>query len=248
MTHPSDPTPPHPFQRWGLWATIGWSLCITFVFIISQTVVLLVVLFATLAQQPGADPITLAQQIETNGQILSFATLVSNPLCIGFIVLFIRWRKGFTVKRYLELHWPHWRSLVLWCVITLALIYGIDYLKALIDRPPSSFTTDIYHSAQSLPLLYLAIAVAAPLFEELFFRGFMFQGLRSSFLGNWGAVLLSSGLWAVIHMQYDIYDITGIFIFGIILALAQLRTRSLYIPIAMHALNNALALSQVAMS
>ncbi|NET09008.1 MAG: CPBP family intramembrane metalloprotease [Merismopedia sp. SIO2A8] len=248
MTYPSSPEPSSTFQRWGLWATVGWSLCIALVFIMSQTLVLLGVMWTTMAQNPGLDPVILAQRLETDGGVLSLATLLSNPLCVGLVALVIRWRQGFTVKRYLELHWPNWRSLFLWCGITLALIHGIDFLKAFIDRAPSSFTTDIYQSAQSLPLLYLAVAVAAPLFEEVFFRGFMFQGLRSSFFGDWGAVIVSSGLWAVIHLQYDVYDVTGIFIFGLVLALAQIRTRSLYIPIAMHALNNALALSQVALS
>jgi len=41
------------------------------------------------------------------------------------------------------------------------------------------------------------------LFEELFFRGFLFRGLSSSFMGPVGAVLVTSALWALIHTQYD---------------------------------------------
>ena len=44
-----------------------------------------------------------------------------------------------------------------------------------------------------------------PVFEELFFRGFLLEGFRRTFLGTTGAVVLTSLLWAVIHTQYDLY-------------------------------------------
>ena len=245
---PSAPQPQRP-QRWGLWATLGWSVCILGIFVISQTLVALGAIASATANNPEADPMQLAQEVVTSGWVLSLATLISTPLCMGLIALFIRCRRSLTIKRYLELQRPNWRSLLLWCVLTLGLIYGIDQVKAMIDRPLTpSFTTDIYNTAQFIPLLYLAVAVAAPLFEEFFFRGFIFQGLRHSCLGVWGAILISSALWAAIHQQYDQYDMAGIFVFGVVLAIAQIRTQSLYIPIAMHALNNFLALSQVALS
>ncbi|NEQ95660.1 MAG: CPBP family intramembrane metalloprotease [Cyanothece sp. SIO2G6] len=234
-------------SRWGLWATLGWSLGIIGLFIVSQTFVLVVIVTVVAMVHPELDPNQLTAQIANNGLVLSIATLVSTSVCMGAIAFLIERRRGAGLKRYLELHRPDWRSLLLWCFITIGLIYGLDYLKSLIDafvdRQPSSFTEDIYNTAQFIPLLYLAVAVAAPLFEEFFFRGFLFQGLYHSWVGTWGAVIVSSALWAVIHLQYDIYDIGSIFVFGVVLAIAQIRTRSLYVPIAMHALNNFIALA-----
>ncbi|MGK7887922.1 MAG: lysostaphin resistance A-like protein [Leptolyngbyaceae cyanobacterium] len=228
--------------RWGLWATLGWSLVIIGLFMVSQTYVVLVAVAVATMQRPEIDPTQFTVQVANSGFVLSVATLVSAPICMGAIALVIQGRPA-SIKRYLELHRPDWRSLFLWCFITVGLIYGLDYLKSFIDRIPSSFTADLYNTAEFVPLLYLAVAVAAPLFEEVFFRGFVFQGLYHSWVGIWGAVFVSSVLWAVIHMQYDVYDMGGIFIFGVALAIAQFRTHSLYIPIAMHALNNFIALS-----
>lgn len=246
---PLPPAPVQSFNRWGLWATLGWSFCIISLFVLSQTMVAVIVIGIAALGRPGVDPIVLAEEMANTGWVLSLATLVSTPICMGAIALFIRWKQGYTVKRYLELDWPQWRSLLVWCLLTLGLIYGMDYVRSLLDiASTSTFTTDMFVTAQFIPLLYLAVGVAAPLFEEVFFRGFMFQGLRQSKVGLWGAVLLPSLLWAVIHLQYDLYDVTSIFIFGVLMGIAQVRTRSLYVPIAMHALNNILALSQVALA
>lgn len=245
----SQPLPAQSFSRWGLWATLGWSLCIFSLFVLSQTLVAIIVITIAAAARPNVDPIILAEEMANTGWVLSLATLVSTPICMGAIALFIRWKQGYTIKRYLELDWPKWRPFFVWCFLTLGLIYGMDYVRSLLDiSSTSTFTTDMYTTARFIPLLYLAVGVAAPLFEEVFFRGFMFQGLRHSRLGRWGAVLLPSLLWAVIHLQYDVYDVTSIFIFGVLMGIAQVKTRSLYVPIAMHALNNILALSQAAVA
>jgi len=80
--------------------------------------------------------------------------------------------------------------------------------------------------------------VAAPLGEETLFRGFFFQGLLRSRLGAPGAIALSSLFWALIHVQYDAYGIATIFVTGLFLGYARLKTQSLYVPIFLHSLNN----------
>ena len=203
-------------------------------------------------QNRGANMEVLAQNLVSNGLVLAIATLTSAPVCIGIIFLFIRLRRGVSVGNYLQLGTINRRTiiqLVGWNLATVGFIYTIDFLKSLVPRSnPSTFTIDIYETARFLPLLYLAIVIAAPLFEEIFFRGFVFQGFLNSKLGVIGTVLVTSAIWAVIHSQYDYYDMAGIFLFGIFLAAAQLHTRCLYVAIAMHALNNFLALISVSSS
>lgn len=47
--------------------------------------------------------------------------------------------------------------------------------------PP--FMEEVYNTTEAMWLLWLAIVVAAPIFEEVFFRGFLLSGLNKSFLG-----------------------------------------------------------------
>jgi membrane protease YdiL (CAAX protease family) len=237
-------------KPWGFWSTAGLSFCVWAAFVVAQTVVVVIALIIEGQMNSGADAETLAANIASNGLVLAIATIVSAPVCIGVIGFFIKLRSGWTIANYLQLGSVSKRlikPLVVWNLATVAFVYAIDYVKTLFPRYEiSTFTADIYESAQFLPLLYIAIVIAAPLFEEIFFRGFMFQGFAHSFIGPIGTVFLTSAIWAVIHSQYDVYDVTGIFLFGILLAIAQLCTKSLYVPISMHALNNLLAILTVA--
>lgn len=88
------------------------------------------------------------------------------------------------------------------------------------------------------PLL-LGGALVAPVVEEIFFRGFVFAGLRPRY-GWRGAAALSSGLFSVIHFTPT--AILPIFILGYLFAYLYQRSRSLWPAILMHASTNALAL------
>ena len=57
-------------------------------------------------------------------------------------------------------------------------------------------------------------------------------------MGTHGAVLLTSALWAVIHIQYEVVYLIDIFVIGVVFAYARLRTNSLFIPMIMHSLIN----------
>lgn len=84
------------------------------------------------------------------------------------------------------------------------------------------------------------VALLPPLIEELLFRGTLFRSLRLR-LGPSKAALLCSALFGIAHS-----DRMGIFILALACALVYTRTRSLWAPIALHALNNGgwLALSK----
>ena len=91
---------------------------------------------------------------------------------------------------------------------------------------------------QTLPIWIsqlLVAVVVAPVVEEVLFRGILMQrwALR------WGTrtgVVVSSAVFAVGHVE-----LLGHFVFGVVLCLMYIRTRSLLLPIATHALNNLLA-------
>ncbi len=94
-------------------------------------------------------------------------------------------------------------------------------------------------------LLVLILVVAAPLFEELFFRGLLLQGLQKSF-GNGVAVVVSGTLFGLAHFQDTLVANlismgTGVFV-GLLLGWLFVRYENLAIPIATHATLNVGAL------
>lgn len=89
---------------------------------------------------------------------------------------------------------------------------------------------------------FFLIVIAAPVAEEIFFRGFMFAGIRSH--GSFAvAALVSSGIWGLFHYTgSDSWPVVlQLSVFGVILAAVYERTGSIRPTIALHALNNAIA-------
>lgn len=90
--------------------------------------------------------------------------------------------------------------------------------------------------------LFITFVLVAPVVEELVFRGYFFQVWRNSFLKLWGALLLTSAVFTLIHAgQYPLQVLVILFSFSLLLGWAREKTGSVYVPIAMHAANNLVA-------
>ena len=83
-----------------------------------------------------------------------------------------------------------------------------------------------------LPLL-LAVVVVAPVFEELLYRERLLDAIAATPLGTGGAVLLTSGLFALTHLTP--WQMLGSFLVGIALALIRQVSGSITACIGFHA-------------
>ncbi len=174
------------------------------------------------------------------------ATFASAPVAIGLAWLFARLRREMLVKDSLALKPVAGREMVRWCLALLVLVILSDGLTLLLGRAVvPEVMVDAYRTAYFPPLLWLGVIVCAPLSEEILFRGFLFKGILHSRLGGIGAVLLTSSIWAAIHAQYDLYGKATIFVIGLLLGVARLKTDSVYTGVVMHALMNLIATVQV---
>ena len=84
----------------------------------------------------------------------------------------------------------------------------------------------------------LTVTIAAPLGEELFFRGFAFPALAK----DWGlvaAMLVSGVFFSALHM--DAVGFLGLMEIGILLAALRWSTGSLWAAVLGHAVNNGIA-------
>ena len=104
-----------------------------------------------------------------------------------------------------------------------------------------------YQTAGFLPLFWIALVVAAPLFEEICpFGVSCSRACRYSWLGTTGAIVIAALVWAGIHMQYDAYQISTVFLGGLLLGAARWKTGSVYTTIIMHAFWNLIATVETA--
>ena len=101
----------------------------------------------------------------------------------------------------------------------------------------------------SLAVLGPIVVVAAPLGEELFFRGFLYQGLRRRF-AIWPAAILSGVFFGLVHLGGIAFllIVPSLTAVGIGLALVFDRRRSLLASMAAHAAFNVLGYVAIVLS
>ncbi len=119
-------------------------------------------------------------------------------------------------------------------------VAGLGYRPALQDVLSRLDTQGI-----GLILTLIATAVIAPIAEELFFRGFVYGGLRGR-IGTLGAMLVSTVFFTALHFTLD--QFIPIFALGLILAWLYERTGSLYPGMLLHSSNNAISLILLAIA
>jgi uncharacterized protein len=91
----------------------------------------------------------------------------------------------------------------------------------------------------ALLLFFLTAAVAAPLFEEFLFRGFLLPSL-TRYVPVWGSIGISALIFGVAHLSLS--EILPLTTLGIILGVVYTRTRNLLAPMLLHSLWNSTTL------
>ncbi len=133
-----------------------------------------------------------------------------------------------------------WQLLIAWLVFLPGMMYTVEGLDTLVrsltsSRNASYDAMQAALTASPLWLGLLAIAIGPGVVEELFCRGFLARGL----VGRHGwvfGVFLTSLLFGVLHME-PIHVLMTMFM-GVGLHFTLATSRSLWVPILLHATNN----------
>jgi membrane protease YdiL (CAAX protease family) len=181
------------------------------------------------------------EAIAGSGFYIALVTILGAVVGVALVIL---------ITRYYQCHFGEYLGLIgislkqlgIWLLIAVIYLVLMDTCTYLLERPiVPDFMDKVVESARFPWLLYFAFIVAAPVFEELFFRGFLFKGLCNSRLKSIGAIILTSFCWSLLHTQYDWYGVLQIFLGGLLFGYARYKSGSVYIPITMHALQNLVA-------
>ncbi len=87
----------------------------------------------------------------------------------------------------------------------------------------------------ALAMFVITAAVAAPLFEEVLFRGFLLPSL-TRYMPTWGAIALSSFIFAIAHLSLS--EVLPLMTLGMILGFVYARSRNLLASMLLHGLWN----------
>ncbi|MGF2614616.1 CPBP family intramembrane metalloprotease [Rossellomorea vietnamensis] len=132
-----------------------------------------------------------------------------------------------------------WKLIILFSIVLLVGAVIIVVLTSFVGNTWENSKTEAMQQNVTLLTVLLAFvsaAVISPLYEEIFYRGFIYRWLRTR-VGFKGAVLLSSLIFTIIHIPtYNVMPVN--FFSGIIFAVAYERTGSIWPPVLIHGLTN----------
>jgi membrane protease YdiL (CAAX protease family) len=126
-----------------------------------------------------------------------------------------------------------WMAAAIGAYLLFATLYSL-----LILEPEQK---DIAEGFGALPLQVLLIVIAAPISEEVCFRGMLYGGLRER-LPRLPAALLGGLVFGGLHALTGVTAVPPLIAFGFILCLLYEKTGSIVPGIILHMLNNSVAL------
>lgn len=193
------------------------------------------------------------EEAATTGDANGIFAIVMNLGYFGFVGIMtyglIAWVRNRDVSRLFGL-----RQLRVANIIVLSIIGGIfalllcgwivgdfanRYLESLFGELDLQEPVKMLRESESSVHLILAMVmacVAAPIVEELLFRGYMYSTLRELTHPVFSAVIIG-GLFAVVHGNLP--ALLPLWVFSLLLSFAYEATRCLWVPIGMHAFFNA---------
>jgi len=208
--------------------TVPWSVLDTWVGVILLVLIDAALLIAVL-QGVGA------QLMQSVGIVLAeLAYLLP-------VLLVFAWRR---------INWKHlgfgkfnWNTLGLGCGLLIAgyviILLHNSILFLLGVNTQGDEILKMFDALESPIWFFLVGVVFAPVVEEIFFRGFLFQGFRQKY-GWVSATLLSSAIFAAAHLDPVAFIPT--FVLGAVLAYVYHRANSVWPGIILHFLVNGFGL------
>lgn len=109
--------------------------------------------------------------------------------------------------------------------------------RVILGHYPVSKSVIDQHGTVATIAIGLALIVGAPIAEELFFRGFVYGGLRRR-LNVPAAVIISATVFASVH--FYLVRMPSVFVLGVIFALVYEKRRNLLPTMIAHSVNNAI--------
>ena len=178
--------------------------------------------------------------LERIGVVVS---LVVYAALIGVILGAARWRGRGGWRNLIG--WQPWTPLkasrLFWSVVAAMIVYGLgaDVLVAKLYPPSKEWVNLPAGPLWAASFVTMAV-VAAPVAEELLFRGWLYTALRGR-IGVRAGILLSSVLFALAHWEKTHIYALAVFPVGLALGFIRERTGSLRASMAAHAAYNGAA-------
>lgn len=222
----------HDVKPWGRWSTLGLGVLALLAGQMAALTALTWLYDTNLAHLPD---------FSGDGVAVTLVILISTPVEVALLWLMAR-QAGNEPARYLGLVWPRKSDIVIGVAAVIAFIIVGNAVTWLFGRDiVTGFQSDIYRTAAEagwLPWLWLTVVVVTPVGEETLFRGFLFRGWHRTPGDAWVVILVTAALFAIAHVQYDLFVIAQVFVCGLMLGWFRWATGSTILTMLLHGLIN----------
>lgn len=213
---------------------IIWQVFILGFFFIGQ------LLLPTLFHLLGVNPSTYDVRVKAFYVLVSYLLMASG----GLLVLYFSLKPFFPLPK----NWFSFKGRLSWIpwglggyFVALPLVILVSFLNQKLwqgqggSNPILSLALEGQDNV-ALLLFCVTACVAAPMFEEIFFRGFLLPSL-TRYLPVWGAIVASGFLFALAHLSFS--EVLPLATLGIVLGIVYTRSRNLLASMLLHGLWNA---------
>ncbi|MCK1997346.1 CPBP family intramembrane metalloprotease [Psychrobacillus psychrodurans] len=143
----------------------------------------------------------------------------------------------------------YWKSIITWTVFLIGTSVIIVILMELLGGTSENTKTQSLQSNMgilSFLIAFVSAAIISPIYEEIFYRGFLYRWFRV----KWGVpagILLSSSVFMLVHIPtYNTLPVN--FLTGVIFSWTYEKTGSIYPGMIIHGVFNGIAVVLTALS
>lgn len=228
----------------GIWPSIGWIAAFMLFQVLAGVAALV---FAIAMEGNGREPMAVMTDLTAFAVPMIWSLVITEIFLLGLLWLYLR--KG---DRMSAVHLNRWSKMPLILTVGIAAILigaglGFNWAYGEYIVPNIEVQAELRRLFAAIPdtipnsiLLFVTIAVVAPLLEEILFRGLL-QNALTKRLPVWAAIALSALIFGAMHR--DFYAMPPLVLMGAIFGVIYHLTGSLRVTIVLHMINNAAALA-----
>ncbi len=166
----------------------------------------------------------------------AYALVILAALLAAFLMLRFLDRCPFAALGF-PLHRRVWVELSVGIVMGFAMVSCVFLIEWIAGRVDIRTAEGALRAAPRFLASYAVVFIFAGAFEEIAIRGYVFQAMIQG-LGKAPAVCISSLLFGLLHAanpNASVFGVVNTVLAGVWLSVAYIKTRSLWLPVSLHA-------------
>ncbi|MFC4291343.1 CPBP family intramembrane glutamic endopeptidase [Sphingorhabdus arenilitoris] len=238
----------------GLLVSFIW-IVIFFVLQITASIIAVAstILASGRANELVKNPELLSQDMSLIAMPTIWSLVISNLITLGMLMVYLAQKGRLDIIRFNNWSELNFSRTIIIGVMVVAIALGFNYIYSEFIIPGIELQADLKMLFDAIPdtlfntiLLFIMVAILAPVLEEFLFRGLLQNALKHR-MPVYAAIAVSAAIFSLAHVNWfaadlEFYIFPPIFILGAAFGYLYHVTGSLRTCIILHIINNSAAL------